>query len=361
MGQGPELSHAAEYRERIERARSEARSRYRDHLAAVFERHGVAEPGELADVALDALTVWRYIDSGERCRCSCHPRLPESDLHDYGFDCVCARTPEDRRRAFNQWRNSIEEFWRSPEGQRITAAEQAADAELQAWLAEQNGVIVHSHGGLAPEQWRGTVDGHSFYFRERHDEWRIELDLRPSGRFVRTVAGTANDGTVSYQERALDEGDVIASGTTDSEGYGTTPVERAQFIVDTIRIHLTRQACTHHGDDLSSIEAHPRYRGPLVSRLRNPPARAVTTRRPRCDDAQVHSDVAPLPAGGGCRDAAKLDKTRHATLTIVRCVATACIFIAQPSRGKYGVCGANTLQRWVVASTFSSRKWLCAI
>ena len=104
VGQGPELFCAAEYRERIERARGESRSRYRDHLAAAFERHGVEESSDLADVALDALTVWRYIDSGEHCRCSCPPRLPrlpESDLHDYGFDCVCARTPTDRRRVFN--------------------------------------------------------------------------------------------------------------------------------------------------------------------------------------------------------------------------------------------------------------------
>jgi hypothetical protein len=261
VGEGPELyvtdfsgGGAAEYRERIERARSEARRRYRDHLAAVFDAQGVAEPAELADAALDALTVWRYIDGGERCRCSCHPRLPESDLHDYGFGCVCARTPEDRRRAFDEWRNGLEALWRSPEGQRIKAAEQAAEAELQAWLAEQTGVIVRSHGGLAPEQWRGEVDGHSFYFRERHDEWRIELDLRPSGRVVRAFAGTDNKSAIRYQERELNEGDVITYGTTATEGYGTTPVERAQFIIDTIRIHLARQACTRHLDDLSSIE-----------------------------------------------------------------------------------------------------------
>ena len=114
---------------------------------------------------------------------------------------------------------------------------------------------MHSHGGLAPEQWRGEVDGHSFYFRERHDEWRIELDLRPGGRFVRAIAGTDDDGAIHYHTRETDEGDVIASGTTDTEGYGTTPVERAQFITDTIRIHLTRQACTHHRDHLASIEA----------------------------------------------------------------------------------------------------------
>jgi hypothetical protein len=73
---------ATEFRERLRRARTEARRRYRDHLAAVFDLHGSADPRELADIALDALTGWRYVDSGERCSCSCHPRLPESDFHD---------------------------------------------------------------------------------------------------------------------------------------------------------------------------------------------------------------------------------------------------------------------------------------
>ena len=110
--------------------------------------------------------------------------------------------------------------------------------------------------GVAPEVWRGEVDGHSFYFRERHDEWCVELDLRPSGRFVvQAFAGPDADGVTGYQEHELDEGDVIASGATATEGYGTAPVERAKFIVDTIRIHLARQACTLHHEDLSSIEA----------------------------------------------------------------------------------------------------------
>src|SRR5258708_36789675 len=117
--QGPELSHTADYRERIEHARNQARSLYRDHLAAVFDQHRVAEPGALADAALDALTEWRYVDTGERCRCSCHPRLPETDLHDYGFACGCTRTPADRQSAFGQWRNSFEKFKQSPECQRI--------------------------------------------------------------------------------------------------------------------------------------------------------------------------------------------------------------------------------------------------
>lgn len=246
---------AAHYRERLERDRRKARRRYRDHLTAEFTRYGVADPGELADVALDALTVWRYVDSGEQCRCACHPRLPASDLHDYGFDCVCARPREERRRGFQQWLDGIDAYWQSPDGQRIEAAERAAEAELQAWLADQQGIVVHSHGGLCPEEWSGEVDGHSFYFRERNGEWRIEVDLRPSGRFIRTVAETDNDGATHYEERELDEGGVIACGTTDIAGYGTTPLERAHFITDTIRIHLARQACTLHHNDLSSIRA----------------------------------------------------------------------------------------------------------
>ena len=152
-------------------------------------------------------------------------------------------------------RSDIRAFWRSPEGQQITVAERAANAELDAWVAAQPGVVVHSHGGLAPEQWRGEVDGHSFYFRERHDEWRIELDLRPSGRFARAVVGTDHDGKARYEDRELDEGEVIARGITDVDGYGRAPIERAKFIVDTIRVHLARQVCTLHAEDLSSIEA----------------------------------------------------------------------------------------------------------
>jgi hypothetical protein len=250
-----DIAGAAEYRQRRERARSTVRGRYHDYLAAMFALHSSAEdPGALADVALDALTLWHDVDSGEPCSCSRHPRMPESDFHDYGFGCNCTRTAQERRRALDNWRNETAAFWQSPEGKRLRTAERAAEAELDAWLAAQRGVVVHSHGGLAPEQWRGIVDGHTFYFRERHDEWRIELNLRPSGRFARAVGDIRADGQASYEERELSEGEVIAQGATDVDGYGTTPIERAKFIVDTIQVHLARKACNLHAQDLSSIE-----------------------------------------------------------------------------------------------------------
>lgn len=246
---------AADYRRQVEQHRAVARRRYHDYLAAAFDLHGHDDPNALADVALDALTGWRYVESGEPCCCSCHPRLPDSDFHDYGFGCSCARTAEDRRRDWEHWRSERDAFWQSPEGQQITAAERADEAELQAWLAAQDGVTVSSHGGLAPEQWRGEIDGHSFYFRERHEEWRIELDLRPSGRFATAVTGVGADGEMSYQQRELSDGDVIAEGVVGVDGYGSTPVQRARLIVDTVRTHLAQQDCTLHAEDLSSLEA----------------------------------------------------------------------------------------------------------
>jgi hypothetical protein len=246
---------ATDYQRRVEHARTVARRRYHDYLAAAFDLYGCTDSGALADVALDSLTEWRDVDDGRRCPCSCHPRLPESDFHDYGFGCSCGQTAQDRRHAWEKWKSDREAFWRSPEGQRIEAAERADEAELRAWLAAHDGIVVRSHGGLAPEQWRGEVDGHSFYFRERHAEWRIELDLRPSGHFAHAFVGVDTAGDVRYEERELDEGDVIAQGTIDDDGYGSTPVERARFIVDTIRVHLAQKACTLHAEDLSSIEA----------------------------------------------------------------------------------------------------------
>ena len=96
-------------------------------------------------------------------------------------------------------------------------------------------VVITSFGGLAPEQWWGSVAGHSFYFRERQECWRIELDLRPTGHMATTMSGETRD---------IESGDVIAEGVADLSGYGTTHVERAEFIVRTIREFLLRRDCT---------------------------------------------------------------------------------------------------------------------
>jgi len=246
---------AADYRERRERARAHARTRYGAYLAEVLGKRGIADPADTADAALAALTEWTDSETGQHCRCSCHPQLPGSELHDFGFDCNCTRTYDQRRNSVRKLLNDINAFWRSPEGLKVRAADEAAEDELQAWLSQQQGVVVDSHGSWAPEQWRGTVDGHSFYFRERDGDWDLEVDLRPTGESMRVVDGHNDDGTTRYRHQSIERGDIFASGTIHTDGYGTTPAERAHFIVTTIRDHLRRQACAHHPDKLAAISA----------------------------------------------------------------------------------------------------------
>jgi hypothetical protein len=253
----PELPGAAEWRAERDRHRAEARRRYIAHLNSALEqlrRTDHLDPEAEAAAVLDALVVWNDISTGHPCPCSCHPRLPEGDVHDYGFDCSCRHTPEERATRFDAWEAELDAFWASPEGQAITAARRAEEDQLAAWLSDHPEVVVRTHGGAAPEQWRGEVDGHSFYFRERHDHWRIELDLRPSGRYYRAWVSGDLDDDASYEWRKTDEGDVIAEGTTAVDGYGNTPVERVQFIVGLIRTHLRRQECTLHTVERDELE-----------------------------------------------------------------------------------------------------------
>ena len=144
--------------------------------------------------------------------------------------------------------------WRSLQGRQIGATEQADLEAIADWVLTQDGVVIDSHGGFAPEHWSGDVDGHHFSFRERHGQWAIEIDHQPSGRFIQQVVGTEADGSPVYRTRELEAGTLVTSGTTDVAGYGTTAVERARFIVETIRTHLTRQSCSHYLDELEEID-----------------------------------------------------------------------------------------------------------
>jgi hypothetical protein len=124
-----------------------------------------------------------------------------------------------------------------------------------AWLALHPDVVVRSYGGMFAEQWWGDVDQRSFYFRERSEYWRIELDLRPTGRFSRVWLGGDFDDPANFEPRSIDAGDVIAEGATAVAGYGKTPLDRLHFIVGTIRAHVLRQTCTVHVDDRTALES----------------------------------------------------------------------------------------------------------
>jgi hypothetical protein len=97
----------------------------------------------------------------------------------------------------------------------------------------------------APEQWEGTVDGHSFYFRERTGLWRIELDLAPSGSYAQRLVQVGVDGRFVTETVPIMEGELIARGV--DADLGRTPVEHIAFVVWTIRDHLRGVGCGHQG------------------------------------------------------------------------------------------------------------------
>lgn len=241
---------------RRERQQAEGRRRYRDHLAVTLIELGLNanDATTWSEAVLDRLFVVTPCEGGGPCACSCHPRLPSSDLHDYGFACGCQLTVEESRRQREQWRVTLDTYANSPAGAVKRAHRLAEENDLAGWLAGQPDVVISSYGGYAPEQWTGSVAGHPFYFRERHDCWRIELDLRPTGRYLRAWRRGDLGDEESYEPREVKEGDVIAEGVIELPGYGSTPVERAAFLVQTIRDHLRRQVCDRHLDGMIELE-----------------------------------------------------------------------------------------------------------
>ena len=155
-------------RREAERAaeRSRLRDRYVQHLVAGT---GVDEPAARRVMAV----LFDHLDSeGRRCDCGCHPRL--SAEHDDGFDCRC--TWDEARRA--EQRKRWEAYWESETAAQLREVDRREEEEIAAWLAGQPCVDATRTTSYAPEQWEGSIDGHSFYFRERGGFWRIELDCR---------------------------------------------------------------------------------------------------------------------------------------------------------------------------------------
>jgi hypothetical protein len=201
----------------------------------------------VAQAAVDEVTARHVVallfdppsDDGIRCPCGCHPRL--SAEHGDGFDCRC--TWDSERLAAEAAR--MEEFWAADPFPELRAAHRREEAEIAAWLAGQPDVDATRTTSMVPEQWEGTVDGHSFYFRERHGFWRIELDLTESGRFARRLVRVDDGGGMVTEPVPIMVGDVIAEGI-DSQ-LGETPVEHISFVVRTIRDYLWGAQCDHAG------------------------------------------------------------------------------------------------------------------
>jgi hypothetical protein len=229
----------------LEFGNDEERARHRAERARVGQRY---VERLIVRAGLDEATAQRAVgaifdhvrDEGSRCLCNCHPQL--SPQHGDGMDCPCTWDQQRREAARRTWLTELHDSERARESRERHEAE---EHEIREWLAGQVDVTAERTSSYAPEQWEGNVDGHSFYFRERHDEWRIELDLQPSGRFATRVVGVGPQGQPVTEQVELSEGEVVADGLAGA--LGSTATEHLDFIVRTIREHLWQRSCTHGG------------------------------------------------------------------------------------------------------------------
>lgn len=97
----------------------------------------------------------------------------------------------------------------------------------------------------APEQWSGTIDGHSFYFRERHGEWQLEVDLQPTGEHASRLVDVSDDGDLVTEPVPIEVGEVIARGVESQ--LGDSAVDHLDFMVTAVRQHLWARQCDHAG------------------------------------------------------------------------------------------------------------------
>jgi hypothetical protein len=140
----PDPDIAAEYRERRDRDAAEAQRRYHEllttELAAEFPE--IENVSRVATFAMQTLFRHHRFGTDDECSCGCHPRLPSSDLHDYGFDCSCTWDEAKREEQHQEWLARMQEWWDSPECKAMAERRKAEDAELENWLANHPEIKV---------------------------------------------------------------------------------------------------------------------------------------------------------------------------------------------------------------------------
>ncbi|MGI8425053.1 MAG: hypothetical protein ACR2FO_00265 [Actinomycetota bacterium] len=230
---------AKQWRAELEAKRERNYRRYLEHL--------------MNAASLDRLTATRVMDclfrhnhtDGSDCPCGCHPRLNDGDLHDSGFDCSCTWDEKKRKERSAKWLANLDAYWDSPEGRAISEQNKNEERAIKEWIAAQPGLEAERTTFACPEQWKGTVDGHSFYFRERHGTWRIEVDLEPTGDFANRVVDVDDSGEFATEPVPITAGEVIAEGV---EGeLGKTAIDHIDFIVRKIRDYVWGLSCDHLG------------------------------------------------------------------------------------------------------------------
>jgi hypothetical protein len=199
----------------------------RDEYAATFE---AARPARRAAILTGPLL--RDVEAAVDCRCGCHPRPAEVDLHDGGRACSCQLTPDER---VEQNRSFFEALAEISEEQSGPGSPWDRRREAFAAEAEALGVDAHIEIVGAPFVIVGNCDGRGFYLRERHGSYRVTIAPDDDPAADPWSAGITRS---SIDVASGDEGDFDEDGA-----FSTTRALR--IAVTSVRTALGRNCCAH--------------------------------------------------------------------------------------------------------------------
>ena len=204
-----------------------------DQAHAMREEYAAARPARLAVLATGP--PLRDIDKAADCRCSCHPSPASRSLHEGGADCPCQLSAAERA---ERWDRLFEHL-----GETTEAVEEAdrERAELTAAAAELD-VDAELRCSAFPFVVAGACDGRSFYLRERHGRWRVEVAADPD---CADLWGTT--GALGIEIAAGGAADLC-----DADGE-RSPVEALRLAVHAVRLSALRDICSH---EQPSDESH---------------------------------------------------------------------------------------------------------
>ena len=204
-----------------------------EQARAMREEYDAARPARLAVLATGP--ALRDINKAADCRCSCHPSPASQSLHEGGAKCPCQVTKAERAELWDRLLEPLDE------AAEASKKDDDARAQLSEAAAELN-VDAEVRCWAFPFVVTGTCDGRSFYLRERHGHWRVEVAADPG---CADLWGTS--GSLGIEIAAGNAADLCDADAK------TSPVVALRLAVRAVRLSTLRDSCSH---EQPSDESH---------------------------------------------------------------------------------------------------------
>ena len=193
-----------------------------EQARAMREDYSAARPARLAVLATGP--ALRDIEKAADCVCSCHPSPASWSVHEGGAECPCQLTAVERAERWDRLFKHIGEVAEASKREDNALAEAAAELDVDAEV----------RCSAFPFVVAGTCDGRSFYLRERHGHWRVEVAADPG---CADLWGTS--GSLGIEIARGDAADLF-----DADGE-TSPVVALRLAMRAVRLSTLRDRCSH--------------------------------------------------------------------------------------------------------------------